>query len=103
MVLAVAVIVFALRHPAKSYISFENECIEVKAPIEEVAEKTIQEFPECAIRSRGRLFNSDFIYGRCGNSALRMTEFLITADKQDCKLYTSMGPVQKHQAVMEQN
>lgn len=100
---ATGVLVFALRHPNKSYISFENECIEVKSPIEEVAEKTIHEFPECVIKSRGKLFNSDFIYGRCGTSALRMSEFMITADKQDCKVYSSMGPVQKRTIVMKQS
>ena len=96
------VLVFVLRHPNKSYISFERDCIEVKAPIEEVAEETIREFPECVIKNRGKLFNSDFIYGSCGNSALRMSEFLITADKQDCEVYSSMGPVQQRKAVMKQ-
>ena len=100
---AIGVVVFALKHPNKSYISFERDCIEVKAPIEEVAEKTIREFPECVIKSRGKLFNSDFIYDRYGNSALRMSEFLITADKQDCKVYSSMGSVQQRKAVMKQD
>ena len=100
-IIIVAVIIFALRHPNKSYISFENNCIEVKSSIEEVAEKTIHEFPECAIKSRGKLFNSDFIYGRGGNTPLHMTEFLITADKQDCQIYSSMGPVQKQKIVLE--
>lgn len=99
----IIILVFVLQHPNKSYISFERDCIEVKAPIEEVADKTIREFPECIIKSRGKLFNSDFIYGKCGTSALRMSEFMITADKQDCEVYSSMGPVQKRTIVMKQN
>ena len=102
-IIAIAVIIFILRHQNKSYISFENNCIEVKSTIEEVAEKTIREFPECVIKSRGKLFNSDFIYGRCGNSALNMTEFLIAADKQDCEVYSSMGPLQKRKTVIKPN
>ena len=102
-ILVVAVVIFALQHPNKSYISFEKDCIEVKSSIEDVAEKTIKEFPECAIKSRGKLFNSDYIYGRCGNTPLHMTEFLITADKQDCQIYSSMGPVQRKKTILGQN
>lgn len=101
-ILIVAVVIFALYHPNKSYISFEKDCIEVKASIEDVAEKTIHEFPECVVKSRGKLFNSDYIYGRCGNTPLHMTEFLITADKKDCQIYSSMGPVQRQKIIQNQ-
>ncbi len=75
-----------------SYISFQNECIEVNGSIYESIERTLKEFPECKIANNGRYSGAKYIFVRCGNTPLIPSNFFAVENREVCQMLSSTGP-----------
>ena len=91
----IVALVYFKKQPARSYISFENKCIETKGSINEVVDKTVAEFPECTSITSGNFMESDFVYVRCGTAALNTSSFVTFKNRDACDAYSGMDQFQK--------